>query len=124
MSDTFFVHTPKQSLRFRLKSNGHLQHECEGRVYHSALPVESTAFRQVLMRNNTKIQGTHSVANKPYDFRITFDGGDSYFFQKVPATPQQQRATAWAMLTHNRVGRPGLLRDDVMALVARKAGLM
>ena len=124
MSHSFFFHAQNQSLYLRLNRDGHLEHECEGRVYRSTLPVESTEVRKLLMRNNTRIQGYHSVANKPYDFLIAFDNGDAYFFQKVVTTLKQQRATAWAMLTHNRVGSSGLLRDDVMALVAKKADLL
>ena len=125
MSDhTFFIHFQKISLRFSLESDGHLQHECEGRVYRSEYPVERTEVREMLMKNNTRIQGMYIVMSKPYEFKISIENSDAYFFLKVQPTYKQQRAIAWAMLTHNRVGRQGLsMHRDLLAIVAKKADL-
>ena len=128
MSHTFFFHAQNISLRLRLNSDGYLEHECERRLYRSTLPVESTAFRQLLMSNTAKgMRGMYNAVNPPFEFKIMFDNGDdAYFFKKVqpvvPPTKKQRRAITWALLTNDRIGRIGLfVNDDLMAAAAKKA---
>ena len=93
MSQPFFVcNTKGISLRFHLNtSDWHLEHECEGRLYRSDVPVGSAEFRKLLMSTATRrrIQGMYSVANKPFEFMIAFDGADAHFFRKIETAPNQ-----------------------------------